>query len=260
MLTMVREPAGDRGKIVIDAKATPSPGANGMASKILVVDDEESMCNLLTRLLQREGYRVVTATRGREALQILEHEKPDLMILDLNLPDLSGENIYQSIRQDPRCRSIPILVITGRAVEGISARCLHGGADAFLSKPFDNTELLAYVHALLRRSKVYREAGDSIEKDGMIIEPNERSVAMKGTPVRHLSPKEFEVLKELVSRSPDVVEKGELAAKVWGTPLANLHPRTMDVHIRRIRKKIGTAGARCLRTIPAVGYQWRARP
>ena len=227
-----------------------------MGSKILVVDDEETICNLLSRLLQREGYEVIKTMRGQDALKLILSEKPELMVLDLNLPDLSGEAIYESVRQTPQIKNLPILIITGRTVPGLSAKCLNGGADAFLSKPFETPELLAQIRALLRRSNVYSETDKAIEMGNVTIDPAQRRVLLKGVPIDHLSPKEFDVFKELVVHSPDVVGKGDLAARVWGTSIEQLHPRTLDVHIRRIRQKIGDTGARCLKTIPAIGYQW----
>jgi two-component system, OmpR family, phosphate regulon response regulator PhoB len=227
-----------------------------MGYKILVVDDEETICNLLSRLLERDGYKVIKTTRGQDALKLILNEKPDLMILDLNLPDMSGEAIYESVRQTPQAKNLPILIITGRMVPGLSAKCLNDGADAFLAKPFDTPELLAQILALLRRSSVYSEADEVIEKGGVTIQPAQRRVLFKGVPIDHLSPKEFDVLRELVIHSPEVVGKEALATKVWGMSLEQLHPRTLDVHIRRIRQKIGTSGARSLKTVPAVGYQW----
>ena len=231
-----------------------------MVSRILVVDDEVTICNLLTRVLEKEGYEVLRAITGQEALAVLSKGKPDLMILDLNLPDLTGENIYESVRLNSQSRDIPILILTGRLAEGLSAKCLNGGADAFLAKPFDTQDLLAHVRALLRRSKVYLEEGAPIEMGGMSIQTGSRQVHLKGVLVEHLSPKEFDVLKELVLRSPQVVGKADLAAKVWGTPLDQLHPRTLDVHIRRIRQKIGRDGARSLKTVSSIGYQWLGKP
>jgi len=227
-----------------------------MEGKILIVDDEETICYLLSRLLEREGYQVIKTTRGQEALEIILNEKPDLMVLDLNLPDLSGEMIYESVRQTPEVKNLPILIITGRNLPGLSAKCLNGGADAFLAKPFENSELLAQTRALLRRSTTYGETDKSIEKGCVEIQSAQRRVLLEGVPIGHLSPKEFDVLKELVVHSPGVVGKDELAVKVWGTSLNQLHPRTLDVHIRRIRQKIGETGARFLKTIPAIGYQW----
>ena len=228
-------------------------------SCILVVDDEPSLRILLNRIFGKEGFKVLTAANGGEGLEAAFKERPDLIVLDLNLPDMNGEEVCRKIRQDPAIGATPILILTGKTTDGLSARCLNRGADAYLSKPFDVEDILAHVRALLRRSSGYRGSGDPIERGDMIIQPSERSVVLKGTLIQHLSPKEFEVLKELVSRSPDVVEKKELAVKVWGTPLEQLHPRTMDVHVRRIRRKIGNAGARSLKTIPAIGYQWISR-
>jgi DNA-binding response OmpR family regulator len=227
-----------------------------MGTKVLVVDDEETICNLLTRLLEREGYQVIATTRGKDALTLILTEKPKLMILDLNLPDLSGESIYERVRQSHQTKNLPILIITGRNVPGLSAKCLNGGADAFLSKPFDTPELLAQVRALLRRPYIYSDVENPIRKGNLAIEPAQRRVLIRGVPIEHLSPKEFDVLRELVIHSPDVVGKDHLAIKIWGTSLDQLHPRTLDVHIRRIRQKIGSAGGRFLKTVPAVGYQW----
>ena len=178
-----------------------------MGSKILVVDDEETICNLLSRLLERESYKVIKTTRGQDALKLILSEKPDLMVLDLNLPDVSGEAIYESVRQTPQARNLPILIITGRTIPGLSAKCLNGGADAFLAKPFDAPELLAQIRALLRRSNVYSETDKAIEKGSVSIRPAQRRVLLKGVPVDHLSPKEFDVLRELVIHSPEVVAR-----------------------------------------------------
>jgi DNA-binding response OmpR family regulator len=227
-----------------------------MDAKILVVDDEETICNLLSRLLEREGYQVIKTTRGQDALKLILSEKPNLMVLDLNLPDMSGESIYESVRQTLQVKNLPILIMTGRNVPGLYAKCLNGGADAFLSKPFETPELLAQIRALLRRSNVYNDVEDSIQIGSVAIQPSQRRVLLKGIPIEHLSPKEFDVFRELVVRSPDVVGKNDLAIKVWGTTLDHLHSRTLDVHIRRIRQKIGSAGYRYLKTVPAVGYQW----
>jgi two-component system alkaline phosphatase synthesis response regulator PhoP len=231
-----------------------------VASRILVVDDEEAICSLLARILEGEGYEVLKAGRGDAALKLLIEKKPDLMVLDLNLPDVSGQAVYESVRQTPQARNIPILIITGRSVAGLSAQCLNGGADAFLSKPFDNREFLAQVRALLRRASVYADDEDVIEKGGLTIQSRQRRILYLGDSIAHLSPKEFDVLKELAIRSPEVVGKKELAAKVWGTSCDRLHPRTLDVHIRRIRQKIGADGARFLKTVPAIGYQWLSKP
>src|SRR5438552_11782468 len=123
-----------------------------MDTRILVVDDEPSIRSLLTRILNREGFEVILATSGRDGLDAAAKEKPDLVILDLNLPDLYGEDVCRKLRQNPATEHVPVMILTGKAAEGLSARCLNGGADDYLAKPFDIEDILAHLRALLRRS------------------------------------------------------------------------------------------------------------
>jgi DNA-binding response OmpR family regulator len=224
--------------------------------RILVVDDEAAIRLVLERILQPHGYRVVQSATGREALETVAAEKPDLMILDLNLPDMNGEEICRRIRKDPDIQSIPIMILTGRSAEGLSVECLDGGADDYVSKPFDIKEMVARVKALLRRPRIY--AGDeSVIHKGMIaIYVGERRIVVQGKPVGKLSPKEFSLLKLLVLHAPKVLDKNTLALNAWGLSAERLHHRTLDVHMRRIRQKLGSSAARCLITVPSVGYQW----
>lgn len=222
-------------------------------AKILVIDDEASIRNLLRRVLGRENYEVWTSTNGQEGIQAL-HRGPDLVILDLRLPDMNGEVVCQKIRQHSTHENIPILILTGQITEGLRTRCLNGGADAYLAKPFDVEELLAYVRALLRR----RLASDpeTITRGRITIRVSEHQVVWNQSLINRLAPKEFELLYQLVLHSPRVLGRDALAQKVWGVPFDQMHQRTVDVHIRRIRKKLGPRAASCLRTIPAIGYQW----
>src|SRR5690348_7436131 len=118
-------------------------------ARILVVDDEPSVRSILDRLLRRDGFAVTLAPTAKEGLHSMAERPPDMIILDLNLPDLSGEEVCRQIRKTSSAQSIPILILTGSAAEGLPAQCLDGGADDYVSKPFDNKELLARVRALL---------------------------------------------------------------------------------------------------------------
>jgi DNA-binding response OmpR family regulator len=225
-------------------------------SRILAVDDEVSIRNLLARVLGREGFDVLLAKDGREGFQLAADQNPDLVILDLNLPDTPGEEICQRIRQTPSLQSVPVLILTGRGTEGLLPRCLNGGADDYVAKPFDIKELVARVRALLRRPRVYCAKDSVIENGRLSIRVAERQVLWKGTPIEALAPREFEMLRFLVLQAPGVIDKTVLALNVWGSALEGSSQRTLDVHIRRIRKKLGPQAASCLKTIPSVGFQW----
>jgi len=227
-----------------------------MTARILVVDDELPVRTLLSRVLVQQGFDVISAVNGREALAMTVKDRPDLVVLDLNLPDLHGENICQTIRLNPDTERIPVLILTGKPLEGLSVRCLNGGADDYLPKPFDVEEILAHIRALLRRSKGQLQNDEVLTRGRLTIRVAERRVFWKGALVETLAPKEFEVLRFLVARSPRVVDKNALALQAWGSPYEELHQRTLDVHIRRLRKKLGSVAAGCLKTVPSVGFQW----
>jgi len=223
---------------------------------ILVVDDEPSLRILLSRIFVKEGFKVLASANGGEGLETAFKERPDLVILDLNLPDMNGEEVCQKIRQDPAIGTTPVLILTGKTTEGLSARCLNRGADAYLSKPFDVDDILAHVRALLRRANSGVSGQEVLSKGRITIRTGERRVFWKGRRVEALAPKEFDLLCHLVSHAPKVLDKKALALRAWGVPLEQLHVRTLDVHIRRIRRKLGPAAAGCLKTVPSVGFQW----
>ena len=226
-----------------------------MSPRILVVDDELSVRTLLSRLLVREGFEVLLAANGHEGLELVAKERPDLVILDLSLPDMDGEDVCKNIRQNPTIENVRILILTGKTAEGLSARCLNGGADDYLSKPFDIEEILAHLRALLRRSRGLVARQEEISSGKITIRIAERLIFWKGRRLEMLSPKEFEILRQLVLFAPTVLDKNTLALKAWGVPASRLHQRTIDVHIRRLRQKLGPAAV-CLRTVPAIGFQW----
>lgn len=189
-----------------------------------------------------------------DGLERIRQEKPDLVILDLHLPGMSGETVCREIRE--QWEQMPILILTGQDDEGLSARCLNGGADGYLVKPFEIDNVLAHVKALLRRANYFESAGKMISKGLITIRLAERVVIWKGKKMQRWAPKEFQLLCLLVSQSPRVLDKNTLAMKAWGLPFNQVHERTLDVHIRRIRQKLGPTAASCLRTIPSVGFQW----
>jgi DNA-binding response OmpR family regulator len=231
-----------------------------LPTRILVVDDEPSIRNLLDRVLRQAGYQVSSAASGNEGMDMVNRENPNLIILDLNLPDLSGEDVCQRIRQTPRIQSTPVMILTGRNNQGLSTQCLNDGADDYLSKPFDIPELVAHVRALLRRPPLYASEDAVIKRRRISVLNAERQVFWDNRLVDDLAPKEFEILRLLLLHTPRVVTKNALALKVWGIPIEQINQRTVDVHVRRIRQKIGAVASRNLKTIPCVGYQWLDKP
>lgn len=224
---------------------------------ILIVDDEAQIRALLMRAMSREGYAVRFAVDGEEAFGLIEKKIPDLILLDFNLPGLSGKEICRRLRRDSSTMSIPIIMITGSSVEELPADCLNSGADDYVPKPFNIKELLARVKAILRRPRVYQEPDSPVRKGIISILPEERSVVIDGAPAAHFTPKEFELLRLLVTHSPRVLDKNTLCLKVWGQTEEFVNDRTLDVHIRRIRAKLGTRAATHLVTVPSSGFQWR---
>jgi DNA-binding response OmpR family regulator len=226
------------------------------ASRVLVVDDDPSVRVGLERLLSQEGLQVALASTGTEALEAIEREQPDVIVLDLKMPDMSGNEVCQRVRKDPNASGIPILILTGEKSKGLPAECLNGGADDYLAKPVDLKELLARVRALLRRPHLYTTEDAVIQKGPLTLFVGERRVSAEGHEVPRLTPKEFELLHLLLLNSPRVIDINSLALKVWGVPSERLNHRTLNVHIQRIREKLGPQAAHHLKTVPAIGYQW----
>jgi DNA-binding response OmpR family regulator len=225
-------------------------------SRVLVVDDDPNVRVALERLLLKDGLQVTLASSGKEALEAIEREHPDVMILDLNLPDLSGHEVCQRVRKDPNASAIAILILTGEKMKDLPADSLNRGADDYVSKPVNLKELLARVRALLRRPRLYTTEDAVIQKGPLSLHVGERRVLVDGQELPRLTPKEFELLHLLLLNAPRVVDINALALKVWGVPSNQLNPRTLNVHIQRIREKLGPQAARHVKTVPAVGYQW----
>jgi DNA-binding response OmpR family regulator len=227
-----------------------------MAERILVIEDETTIQAVIRRILGDAGFKITWAPNGQAAIHLLKTISPDLVILDLVLPDISGAEVCAHIRRNPATRSVPILILTGCTTAGLPAECLNAGADDFLPKPFDAKELLARAQAILRRPRLYITPDGTIEGGSLRILTGSRDIFFQGQKMPALTPKEFNLMKALVLHSPVVLSKAELARLAWSEPSELLHPRTLDVHIRRIRLKFGPLAAQGLKTIPAVGYQW----
>lgn len=226
-----------------------------MNEKILVVDDEASIQDLLKLELEFEGYIVDTASDGQEALEKVDSFNPDLMILDLMLPKMNGYDVCKKVSAQ---KSIPIIMLTAKTDIIDRVLGLELGADDYITKPFDNRELIARVKALLRRSSNVptKAEEDAIINDEIKIILNERKVLVNDHEI-HLTPKEFELLHLLVSSPEQVFSREHLLEKVWGYDYFG-DTRTVDMHIQRIRKKVGQYGKHnYIQTVFGVGYKMR---
>jgi DNA-binding response OmpR family regulator len=226
-----------------------------VTAKILVVEDDRNLLDTLKYNLKREGYNAVTAMDGAEALDVARREKPDLIILDIMLPKLSGFEVCRILRKE---MTIPILMLTAKDEEIDKIVGLEIGADDYMTKPFSMRELLARLGAVLRRTEmaVQSAAGEKVLRVGDLeIDIARHQASLKGT-VLELSPKEFDLLVFLARNKGFVFGRDQLLEKVWGYDFAG-DTRTVDVHIRWLRQKIERDPAKPehLVTIRGGGYK-----
>ena len=227
------------------------------AQKILVIEDEPDIRKLVQYNLTQEHFNVVEAEDGEQALSLLQREKPNLVILDLMLPGLSGLELCKLLRQRNNTSRLPILMLTAKAGETDRIVGLEMGADDYLAKPFSPREMVARVRAILRRaeSKPASETAVSYEKGPLKIDFSTYEVFVRGKPVK-LTLKEFELLRFLVQNPSRVLNRDQLLDRVWGGETF-VTPRTVDVHIRRLRKAIekDDRKPKWILTVRGVGYK-----
>ena len=224
-----------------------------MASRVLIVEDEPDIRNLVVLHLQRDGYQVTSAGSGEEALRQVRLSPPDLVLLDLMLPTMSGLEVCRRLRQEPATATLPIVMLTAKADEVDKVVGLELGADDYVVKPFSPKELLARVRAVLRRSRPVPGAAP-IGIGALTIDPGTHTAAVGGEALA-LTPKEFDLLRALVDAHGRVLSREFLLDRVWGYARAGeVEARTVDVHVRRLRVKLGAEGRRIL-TIKSVGYR-----
>jgi DNA-binding response OmpR family regulator len=229
------------------------------SATILLVDDEESVQKLLTYPLERDGYRVVQARDGEEALERFEEDEIDLVVLDVMLPKLDGLEVCKRLRARS---SVPIVMLTARDDELDKVLGLELGADDYITKPFSIREFRSRVRALLRRAATFRytpEDDEVIEIDGLRIDPGRRSVEVNGMPVQ-LTYVEFELLRTLAHRPGRVFSRQALLEALWGSSDYR-EPRTIDVHVRHLREKLerDPREPHYILTVRGVGYRFRER-
>lgn len=223
-----------------------------MAPRILIVDDEPNIIGTVVPLLRRQGYEVSSAMTGRAALQSLDRDRPDLLVLDLGLPDVEGVDLCVQVRQ---VSGLPILVLSARGAEGDKVRALDAGADDYVTKPFGAEELLARVRAALRRAESVPSTEPIIRGD-LVIDRERFRVLRNGEEVR-LTPKEFELLTYLAQHPGRVLTHRAVLKAIWG-PHAADQPEHLRVLVRSLRKKIepDPAAPKYIMTEPWVGYRF----
>lgn len=223
-----------------------------MSARILVIEDEEALCALLEYNLTKEGYRVTLQTDGDEALFSIEDEKPDLILLDWMLPNVSGIEICRQVRARPELKDTPIIMLTARGEEDDRIRGLETGADDYLTKPFSMSELHARIRAVLRRARPTL-AGDVATFGDLMLDRQAHRVR-RGARDLHLGPTEFKLLDVLIQRPGRVFSREQLLDLVWGRDVY-VEIRTVDVHVGRLRKAINRRGDRDpIRTVRSAGY------
>jgi DNA-binding response OmpR family regulator len=229
------------------------------SATILLVDDEESVQKLLTYPLERDGYRVVQARDGEEALERFESEQVDLVVLDVMLPKVDGLEVCKRLRAHS---AVPIVMLTARDDELDKVLGLELGADDYITKPFSIREFRSRVRALLRRAVAPRyepRDAEAIEIEGLRIDPARRAVEVSGKAVQ-LTYVEFELLRTLARRPGHVFSRQALLGALWGSSDYR-EPRTIDVHVRHLREKLEAdpRDPQFILTVRGAGYRFRER-
>ena len=224
-----------------------------MTQKVLVVDDEPEIVRLVRAYLERAGFAVVTAAEGREALAVFRHERPNLVVLDLNLPGLDGLDVCREMR---RASDVPIIMLTARIEETDRLIGLELGADDYVVKPFSPREIVARVRAVLRRTEGTPVRPEVISAGGVRLDFTRRTASVNDRPL-DLTTMEFDLLAALVEHPGQVFSRQELLDRVQGNAYEG-YERTIDVHIKNLRKKLGddSQDPGFIETVRGVGYRF----
>jgi DNA-binding response OmpR family regulator len=226
------------------------------AKTVLVVEDEDAIAEAVRARLASEGYDVLVASDGPEAINVHAERRPDLVVLDLMLPGMDGLEVCTRIQRDGWT---PVLMLTARTEEADKVAGFAVGADDYLTKPFSLRELAARVNAILRRrERIEASASEApIERAGLVVDPKRRRVEVDGEDVQ-LTPLEFEILRVLAAEPGAVLSRDELMDRIWGyRDVAG--GRVVDSHVARLRRKLGEDGndPRFIRTVHGVGYAFK---
>lgn len=229
----------------------------GKKRRVLVVDDERDLVELVAYNLKQNGYDVAVAFDGRSALAAVAKERPDLVLLDVMLPGLSGTEVASRLRADAATATLPIVMLTAKADEVDQVVGLTVGADDYITKPFSTKVLLARIEALLRRAAARPEPADALKLGPIEIDPDTHEARADGRTLK-LTLTEFRLLAALIGAGGRVLSRHRLMSLAMG-PGITVTERTIDVHITAIRRKLGEHGA-IIRTVRGVGYRAALEP
>lgn len=227
-----------------------------MSAKILTVEDDEAVRQMLGLALRRGGFVVSEAESAAQARRVLYEQSPDLILLDWMLPDMSGIELARYIKRDPQTRDLPIIMLTARGEETDKVRGFEVGADDYVVKPFSPRELLARIKAVLRRSQP--AAGELLELGGLKLDPLGHRITAHEQELA-LGPTEYRLLSFFMTQPERVFSRSQLLDNVWGNDVY-IDERTVDVHIRRLRQVLAPSGHdRLVQTVRGAGYRFSVR-
>lgn len=228
-----------------------------LKDKILIIEDEEAIRDMLGYALMKEGYICKEANDVEQARTTLEGERPNLILLDWMLPGMSGIDYARRLRTVPETRDIPIIMLTAKGEEADKVRGLETGADDYITKPFSTKELIARVKAVLRRYSNAEQSG-IVEVEGLTLDPETYRVSANDQ-IIDISPTEFKLLHFFIGHPERVYSRSQLLDQVWGENVY-VEERTVDVHIRRLRKTLEPFGFdKFIQTVRSVGYRFSTR-
>lgn len=221
-------------------------------TKILIVEDEQGLVTLLSYNLEKQGYQVCVCMDGQKVMSVVMIEKPDLILMDWMLPNVSGVELCQMIRQNYETKETPIIMLTARGDETDKVKGLSQGADDYMTKPFSVPELMARIGALLRRTKT-KPVQENLSCAGIEMNFATHQVTRDGQLV-HMGPTEFRLLQELMQKPGHVISREDLLRLVWGNSIF-VELRTVDVHIKRLREALNDGDKPdVIRTVRSMGY------
>lgn len=224
--------------------------------RVLIVDDEAPIREMLTLALEMAGYDCLEADNAQSALSQVVDTRPDLILLDWMMPGTSGIELARRLKKDPLTSDIPVIMLTAKGDEDNKVQGLEAGADDYITKPFSPRELVARLKAVLRRTSP--EGEDAVVKvDGLTMDPISHRVTAEGKPLE-MGPTEFKLLNFFMTHQDRAFSRGQLLDYVWGGNVY-VEERTVDVHIRRLRKALGEDYAPLVQTVRGMGYRFSSQ-